>query len=314
MKINTIKLNNWNVREGRKYNNLDFNSAKKYKKEYTFKPANYRKIKLPGYIPEQLKQNEVDMVNHSRRKRQEEYLKSKIFENPSDTQRAWSIISYNVSANNRIIPPPIHIQSLQGVINSDGSFNHRNKLYNSELIKTSLSEIQKNPKYKKTILFDRNGQLINKNDTPVVQKYSAVWVKIPSQKTDRENFKNNVSNVEKLSNPNWCTRSKDNKAVAALEDGNFYVFVLKDTSDLWSSEVAMTTYNGKVMQIQGKENNNLIPLEFLPDIITFLNARNHISVKEDNTIKNIKLETGYTDDGPAAFTQLLIAQKLLDMK
>ena len=119
-----------------------------------------------------------------------------------------------------------------------------------------------------------------------------------------------VAIVENLSNPNWCTRSRFNKASEVIKDGHFYVYLERNAQKQWSSKAAITTYNGKISQIQGKKNDNFIPLSMRNIVATFLSSINAISSDTKNNIqKNLKCESGYNSELPFAYTQLLISQK-----
>ena len=126
-----------------------------------------------------------------------------------------------------------------------------------------------------------------------------VWVKIPSIKHDYKNRATNIENLEILSNKNWCTRSSDDKAADALADGDFYIY-LKRTKpfNMWDPMVGMTSLKGKIDQIQGKENDNIVPLNLVGKIKEFIES------------SNLKFQSGVLDEGPKAAQAIMISEKL----
>ena len=112
----------------------------------------------------------------------------------------------------------------------------------------------------------------------------------------------NICALECLSNENWCTRSSVDKAEAALEDGDFYLFLRRDKDNkVWQTVLGMTSYKGKIDQIQGANNDNLIPLRELEGLKEFLQSN------------NLQCVSGICDEGPKAVQQLLIAEKLKEV-
>jgi len=297
-------------------NKVSFSQKKEQDKRpdnYHFAHSYWQKVKLPGYIPQDTKQMEIDLVNKSRTKRETDWIV--FLENSKydkDFPVMWQVLSTGINSDNRIIPPPVDEKAVSMTFSPAKTSLHPKESsleYNSNLIKVALNDIFTNPKYAKTLVYDRQGKLIPKTNKNIPDGQEALWVRIPSKKKDSRNYYDNVSNVEKLSNPNWCTRSRDDKAMDVLNDGSFYIF-LENNGGIWSSKVAMTMYRGQIYQIQGEKNDNLIPPEYYDIIKTFLIQNNFISETADGEPKNLRCKTEYTAECPGAFTQLLIAKYL----
>ncbi len=269
-------------------------------------------VRLPQYIPKDIKNNEVELVNKARQKIEHDW-KHYISKNHPDIDETefWRALSSGIAENNRHIPPPVDSQALNQIIGLIDKLPAQefSDIYNSKLIEISLKNIQSEEKFKKTLLYDKNGILLDKTDKSNFDKQNIFWIKIPSQKKDFLNCYDNILNVEKLSSPNWCTRSKYDKAQDALKDGDFIIYVEKK-KDIWTSKIAMTMYLGKIRQIQGSANDNLIPLQYISDVKNFLLKNNYISETKEGKIKNLGCSAGYTSEGPAAYTQLLISEFL----
>ena len=126
----------------------------------------------------------------------------------------------------------------------------------------------------------------------------AVWVKVPSIKHDQANKESNISMLETLSCRNWCTRSSVDKAEAALQDGDFYIYLKRNGLSMWEPLVGMTSSYGKIDQIQGIENNNIVPLTLVDEIKSFIKS------------KGLKCHSGLVDEGPKARQAIMISEKL----
>lgn len=97
---------------------------------------------------------------------------------------------------------------------------------------------------------------------------------------------------------NWCTRSSVDKAREALEEGDFYIYLKRNGLSMWDPLVGMTTYEGKIDQIQGIENNNIVPLNLVGEIKSFIKAN------------NLKCQSGLSDEYPKATQSIMISEKL----
>lgn len=65
---------------------------------------------------------------------------------------------------------------------------------------------------------------------------------------------------------------------------------------MWEPLVGMTTAKGKIDQIQGVENNNIVPLKLVNEIEDFINK------------SNLKCHSGIYDEGPKAYQAILISK------
>ncbi len=66
--------------------------------------------------------------------------------------------------------------------------------------------------------------------------------------------------------------------------------------------IGMASFEDKISQIQGADNNNIIPLKQLPKVKEFIKS------------KNLKCQSGIVDEGPRANQQILISDKLLEQR
>lgn len=296
------------------------------------------KVILPSHVASDVKEYEVMMVNKARKdtlnhwfKSLEEITSSKnnsllrenLREHPDLKLFVLSSLTTSLQDSNRIIPSPFDEKALEMTVqecffDKDGNYiNTPNitptkfmSIYNSTLVNNTLSSIIENPNYKNYILYEQDGTQIPKKPDLSADNLKSIWVKIPKSQFSMPSTQE-VAIVENLSNPNWCTRSRFNKASEVIKDGHFYVYLERNAQKQWSSKAAITTYNGKISQIQGKKNDNFIPLSMRNIVATFLSSINAISSDTKNNIqKNLKCESGYNSELPFAYTQLLISQKL----
>ena len=149
-----------------------------------------------------------------------------------------------------------------------------------------------------TIIIDENWNFDNLLTELGVSTNQSFWVKVPSLKHDPENAARNIERLEILSCKNWCTRSSVDKAEAALQDGDFYIYLARNKQNLWEPLVGMTTARGKIDQIQGVENNNIVPLNLLDEIKSFIAE------------KGLKCHSAIIDEGPKASQAIMISEKL----
>lgn len=89
------------------------------------------------------------------------------------------------------------------------------------------------------------------------------WVHISSQKHDEANFEHNVQRLKALSYPTWCTANKTGKL--HLENCDFHVYVVDGIT-----QAIMRIKNGKIVEIQGIDNNSLIPPKYLDEIVSHI--------------------------------------------
>lgn len=267
-----------------------------------FQEASKTKIRWKNYVPDDVREFCVDKINQAREIRLDEW--KSFLENPEAHEEAskfpnlvkktkdnnpmkfviWHAINTDLKANNRHIPVPFDVKALDETVNSFDAMPPKDRAL--RCISPTFLEM-----YTHRL---RDNLLMEKG----ILKEKTAWVKIPSYKHDRENNEKNIHDLEILSCRNWCTRSSVDKAKDALLDGDFYVFLERDSKNMWSPQIGMATSRNKVDQIQGVENNNLIPLNQIANVKEF--------------IKKEKLDcvNGIVDEGPKAAQEIMIADKL----
>ena len=244
-----------------------------------YNESNPAKISWKNYIPQDVREYCANKVNEARAARLREW--QNFLENPEQIENIhgykalvdeirsdealkfviWNAVNSELSSKNRHIPVPLDLKALDETIRY---------FKNIELMEKGLSDNEE------------------------------IWVKIPSIKKDPKHRAENIATLETLSYKNWCTRSSLDKAEAALEDGDFYVYLKRD-KEIWKPLIGMASASGKIDQIQGTENNNFIPSNEIENIKKF--------IKE----KGLKCQSGLTSEGPKALQQIMIADKLLEV-
>ena len=299
------------------------------------------KVVLPSHVATDVKEYEVMMVNKARKDtlnhwftsleeitagKKNSTLKESLSEHPDLKLFVLSSLTTSLQDSNRIIPSPFDEKALEETVqecffDKDGNYMSSPNItptkfmaqYNSTLIENTINEIITNPSFENHIIYEKEGKPIEKTPNLSAKDFSSLWVKIPKSRFSPPSA-GEVSVVENLSNPNWCTRSRFNKAKEVIKDGHFYIYLERNAQQQWSSKAAITTYNGRISQIQGKKNDNFIPSSMRHIVSTFLSSINAISNDKKNNIqKNLKCESGYNSELPFAYTQLLISQKLAEV-
>lgn len=262
------------------------------------------KIKWKSYIPQDIRVFSIDKINEARDFRMNEWktflekpekflaergsynpeLVRKINDNPSLRFIIWHSLTSEIKANNRHIPVPFNEKALQETIKGFELIIPKDRQI--RCVAPSFLEV-----YTHRLRDNLLTKLGKSGDGPV-------WIKIPSISHDCKNREENIAMLEILSCRNWCTRSSIDKAQAALEDGDFYVYLRRDKSELWEPLIGMTTLHGKVDQIQGIENNNIIPLNLVDEVEKFI------------TENKLKCQSGVIEEGPKARQAILISKKL----
>lgn len=279
-----------------------FNNDKVYPQ---FSLCKIDKIKWKSYVPKDVREFCVDKINEARTSRLNEW--KNFLENPLSNPTAtnypklisniskrkplkfviWNAITSELKDNNRHIPVPFNAKALAQTVNDFDSI----PAISRKVRCTSPSFIEM---YTHRL---RDNLLVEKG----VSTENAVWIKIPSIKKNPLDKEKNISDLETLSCKNWCTRSSIDKAEAALEEGDFYIYLERDKkNNLWQPLIGMASHQNKIDQIQGVENNNIIPLNQVENVANF--------IKE----KGLKCQSGIIDEGPKAYQQILISQKLLE--
>lgn len=262
------------------------------------------KIKWKSYVPQDVREFCVDKINQARITRLNHW--KDFLENPSSDETArqfpklvsniskrkplkfviWNAITSELKDNNRHIPVPFNAKALDQTVkdfDSIPAISRKVRCASPSFIEMYTHRL-------------RDNLLVEKG----VSTENAVWIRIPSIKKEPHNKEKNISDLETLSCKNWCTRSSVDKAEAALEEGDFYIYLERDKNNLWQPLIGMASYQNKIDQIQGIENNNIIPLNQVENVANF--------IKE----KGLKCQSGIIDEGPKAYQQILISQKLLE--
>lgn len=274
-------------------------------KVYTqFKKTIVEKIKWKSYIPQDIREGSVAKINEARAERLAKWqsflenpVNSDITENPYNPELVakikkneslklviWDAINSEIKDNNRHIPVPFNDVALLETIKGFEKISPKDRAVRC----ASPSFIEIYTHRLRDNLLMKIG-LSNKD---------SVWVKVPSIKHDPHNKERNISMLETLSCKNWCTRSSVDKARDALLDGDFYIYLERGKSKLWEPLVGMASSNGKLDQIQGVENNNIVPLHLVEKI------KNYIQKNK------IKCHQGLIDEGPKAGLAIKISEKL----
>lgn len=272
-----------------------------------FKKTIVEKIKWKSYIPEDVRVFSVDKINYAREVRLNNWKNflqnpSGILESgkPADPELVeklnsdnslklviWNAITSEIKENNRHIPVPFNEKALLETINRFERFDPKDRAVSCA--KPSFLEIYTH-RLRDNLLMDLD--LSNNQE---------VWVKVPSIKHEPDNKTKNIEMLEILSCRNWCTRSSVDKAEEALKDGDFYIYLKRNSSHLWEPLVGMTSCEGKIDQIQGVDNNNIVPLNLVGEIKSFIKER------------HLRCHSGIIDEGPKAYQAILISEKLNEL-
>lgn len=269
-----------------------------------FKRTVVKKIKWKSYIPQDVREYSVEKINQAREARLSQWksflenptmispagvkhdskLVEKIRKNKSLKIVIWDAVTSELKENNRHIPVPFNEKALLETIEG----LERIQPIDRTTICAASSFLEKyTHRLRDNLLMDMG--LSNNKE---------VWVKIPSIKHDSLNNEKNISSLEILSCKNWCTRSSVDKAEAALQDGDFYIYLARNKIKQWQPLVGMTTCKGKIDQIQGIENNNIVPLTLVEKIKDFIKT------------EGLKCQSGVYAEGPKATQGIMISEKL----
>ena len=269
-----------------------------------FKISSVSKIKWKSYIPFDVRDYSVRKINDARIERLNQWkayllgvddvsadnifvnqeLVKKLKNNKSLKFVIWNAITSEIKDSNRHIPVPFDEKALLQTIQKFERIlpiDRRTTCSKSTFLGTYTHRLRDN-------LLSEMGLTNNPE----------VWVKIPSINHDKLNAASNISHLEILSNGNWCTRSSVDKARAALEDGDFYIYLKRDPSEEWEPLVGMACSKGKIDQIQGPLNNNIVPINLLDTIKYFISSN------------DLKCASGVLDEGPKALQAIKISEKL----
>lgn len=260
------------------------------------------KIKWKSYIPQDVRTFAIDKINEARASRLKQW--QNFLENPETEQSAkeypdlisaihknkslkyviWNAVNSEIKSSNRHIPVPFDAKALSKTILGFEKIEP----YDRAVRCASPSFIEIYTHRLRDILLEKKGLSDNKS----------VWVKIPSLKNDPLHNEENISALETLSCRNWCTRSSVDKAEAALQDGDFYIYLSRDKNNQWKPLIGMTSCKGKIDQIQGIDNNNIIPVTELENVKEFIRK------------SGLKCNSAIIPEGPKALQQIYITEKL----
>lgn len=262
------------------------------------------KIKWKSYIPKDVREGSIGKINEARVARMGEWcdflksnsallkngkkrnpeLASVLNKDKSLKLVIWDAVSSELKENNRHLPVPFNEKALLETIKGFEKIEPKDRAVRCAA--PSFLDIYTH-RLRDNLLMDMG-----------LSDRETVWVKIPSLKHDLVNKEKNIEKLEILSCKNWCTRSSVDKAVAALEDGDFYVYLERGKFNLWEPKVGMTTLRGKIDQIQGVENNNIVPLGLVDEIKDFIKK------------SGLKCHSDIVDEGPKASQAIMISEKL----
>lgn len=133
------------------------------------------------------------------------------------------------------------------------------KPYRYFAVKELLTKIGKQPtqtislnKTYETALSEEllNNPRFEKKQTPD----GKVWINIPSQQKDPENFEENVETLMGLSCNLWCISGKTMATRYLQGDGNFYLLLDKENPDKPTALMAVRVKNGKIQEVRGEEH------------------------------------------------------------
>lgn len=269
-----------------------------------YKLTNHEKIKWKSYIPEDIRVFSVDKINEARVARMNQWLEylrelkpnapdgtsrdpqliAKIQKNPSLKLIIWNAVRSELKDSNRHIPVPFNEKALLETIQGFEKIGPKDRAVRCT-----------SPTFLEMYTHRLRDNLLTELGVSTNQSF---WVKVPSLKHDPENAARNIEHLEILSCKNWCTRSSVDKAEAALQDGDFYIYLARNKQNLWEPLVGMTTARGKIDQIQGVENNNIVPLNLLDEIKSYIAE------------KGLKCHSAIVDEGPKASQAIMISEKL----
>lgn len=263
--------------------------------------SDYQKIKWQSYIPKNTRIHIVDKINEARAlrlkqwqqflERPEEDSIAKVFPYLTDTIKnnksfkfvIWDAVNSEIKENNKHLPAPVDAIALYKVLTEYDTLapiDRAKKCASSSIIDLYTHNLRD------YVLDDRG--LSNKK---------ALWLKLYAPKCMMDK-KSNIEALEVLSDKNWLTRVMLNQEEIDLANKDFYLYLERDKNNLWKTQIGMTTSAGKIDQIQGPENNNIIPTNELENIKEYLKSN------------GLKCQSGIIPEGPKALQQILISEKL----
>ncbi len=288
-------------------NNINATIDSLFEEDKIFLPypkTQYEKIKWKSYIPQDIREGSVEKINEAREARMAEWMEflknpdkedalfggynehfvEKIKSNNALKLVIWNAVTSELKENNRHIPVPFNEKALLETIEGFEEILPKDRAVRCAT--PSFLDMYTH-RLRDNLLMDMG---LSNNDE--------VWVKIPSIRHDKDNKLKNIERLEILSCKNWCTRSSVDKAEDALTDGDFYIYLSRDKHNLWEPLVGMASSKGKIDQIQGIVNDNIVPLALVDEIKSFIQK------------SGLKCHSKIIGEGPKAEVALFISEKL----
>lgn len=186
------------------------------------------------------------------------------------------IIAFNdVKESNRHIPLPFDIEVLAKTFAQIDtkreiiSIDRLSNLYHSNLIENALLK--------------NTEKIIHIDEKTDISNMKQCWVCIPGRGENDVLQDKLINLVEIFSNKNWCTHSREDKAKAQVETGDFFVYLKRDEDNNWSPMTAISTDNHYkkhnklgVIEIQGIKNNYILTNDDYERIKVLIRKNNQV--------------------------------------
>ena len=164
-----------------------------------------------------------------------------------------------LTAENSSVTPAISLIVLSSIL-KELKANNDNipPVLNKRALADSLSDLDRLLKADKEFQFDFN-KIYQVNVNKVYNDKSTnisgtMWVVIPSESNDRENFAANVEKLKFLSASSWCTKSFN--AEPYLSQGDFHIYL-----EQGKPRLGLRFNQDTLVEIQNERNNNIISLK-----------------------------------------------------
>lgn len=168
-------------------------------------------------------------------------------------------------------------------------------VFDKEAVRATVSsidrELKKNPKYTTNFKnkYQEHLKTIVLNNVEIIKDRTAqksYWVKIPSELNDKENFKNNVKDLNVLSCESWCT--KGHFAKTYLKNNDFYVYMENN-----SPELSLRVENSTVQEVRDRNHNRQINLSYF-EPLTYIMKQENLSGL-DSELQNLEFRKSMVD-------------------
>lgn len=104
--------------------------------------------------------------------------------------------------------------------------------------------------------------------------FDTTWVKIPSERSDKKNFKVNLEKLKILSSRKWCTKSTH--AQTYLEAGDCYIYYDKGVP-----KIIINAKDNEIKTLQCGANGSVISFKYADTIEDFIKSENLIAGRND---------------------------------